>query len=172
MKKYITLFVILFVSLQIFCAGCGYTNTEEESYIRVHVRGDSDSREAQAVKRQVAAVIEYYLADLLEDAGSYDEAYDAIKERRDTISALASAALRRKGCGYGATATFGRETFTERTADGVTLPAGEYDALIVKLGSGGGDNWWGIVYPTTCFPVSSEPVQYKSLLREIAGGGK
>ena len=59
----------------------------------------------------------------------------------------------------------------ERDYDNVTLEAGVYDALIIELGSGLGDNWWCIVYPPLCFVNKSENnvhnIQYQSYLMKI-----
>ena len=151
---------VLFVFVQIFCAGCGYTNTVDK-LLRVHVRGDSDSAEAQAVKREVAEVVDEYLARILSDAVGYDRTKEAISEHLADIERVAAAALRSRGCGYGATATFDESYFAERACGDTVVPAGYYDALIVRLGSGGGDNWWGVVYPRT---ELAEKVSYKSLI--------
>ena len=51
--------------------------------------------------------------------------------------------------------------------DGVTLEAGVYDALILELGTGKGDNWWCVVYPPLCFTGGNANVIYKSKIAEI-----
>ena len=43
------------------------------------------------------------------------------------------------------------ENFPTRVYGDYTLPAGEYSALIIRLGRGEGDNWWCVVYPPLCF---------------------
>ena len=45
------------------------------------------------------------------------------------------------------------------------MEAGLYDALIVRLGVGDCDNWWGIVYPQTDAPAGGGV--YKSLIAEV-----
>ena len=45
--------------------------------------------------------------------------------------------------------------------------AGEYTALIVRLGRGEGDNWWCVVYPPLCFAATNSDVVYKSKIKEI-----
>jgi stage II sporulation protein R len=49
----------------------------------------------------------------------------------------------------------------------LTLEEGVYDALIIELGSGTGDNWWCVIYPPLCFTSSTASVQYRSAIYEI-----
>ena len=39
------------------------------------------------------------------------------------------------------------EKFPTRSYEELTLGAGVYDAIIIELGSGEGDNWWCVAYP-------------------------
>ena len=61
------------------------------------------------------------------------------------------------------------EEFPTRVYEGVTLEAGVYDALIVELGTGKGDNWWCVIYPPLCFSgeATGNNVQYRSRIWEI-----
>ena len=40
-----------------------------------------------------------------------------------------------------------------------TLPAGDYQALRISIGSGSGQNWWCMMYPALCIPAAAEPEQ-------------
>jgi hypothetical protein len=42
-----------------------------------------------------------------------------------------------------------------------------YDALILELGTGEGDNWWCVVYPPLCFGGGNCKIEYKSKISEI-----
>ena len=46
--------------------------------------------------------------------------------------------------------------FTTREYDRLILPAGEYTALRITLGSGEGHNWWCVIFPQLCLPAVSE----------------
>lgn len=41
--------------------------------------------------------------------------------------------------------SLGISSFDERTIDGLTIPAGLYPALIIRLGDAQGKNWWGLI---------------------------
>lgn len=65
------------------------------------------------------------------------------------------------------------EHFPTRVYDGVTLPEGDYESLILYLGSGEGDNWWCVAYPPLCFSsAGGANVAYKSLILEKSANGK
>ena len=68
---------------------------------------------------------------------------------------------------YSSAVFVGKSYFPEREYDGYIFPEGQYDALIIELGSGTGDNWWCVVYPPLCFVSSNTKVVYKSKLVEI-----
>ena len=46
--------------------------------------------------------------------------------------------------------------FDERVYGDITMPAGEYRALRVKIGSAQGHNWWCVMYPPLCLPAACE----------------
>ena len=83
------------------------------------------------------------------------------------IEEVCTKALEARGYTYGARAEIRREEFPTRVYDGVTLEAGIYDALIVELGTGEGDNWWCVIYPPLCFTAANGDVEYRSLIYDI-----
>ena len=51
----------------------------------------------------------------------------------------------------------------------MTFPAGDYEALRVKIGESKGRNWWCVMYPTLCFVDSTYqivPEESKEKLKE------
>ena len=78
--------------------------------------------------------------------------------------------LAQNGFAYTSDAQLKKEIFPTRSYDGIVFEQGEYDALVVNLGSGKGDNWWCVVYPPLCFvggELTGGGVVYKSKLEEI-----
>ena len=52
------------------------------------------------------------------------------------------------------------------------MGAGVYDAIIIELGSGQGDNWWCVAYPPLCFVTADgdgDSIQYKSIFSKWFG---
>ena len=136
-------------------------------YLRIHIRADSNEATAQAVKYSVRDKVVEYLTPVVAECPTKTDAMLGVESRLHSIAEVATDVLREKGYGYSATAELETETFPTRVYDGYTLPAGEYSALIIRLGSGQGDNWWCVVYPPLCFTSASENVIYKSKIVEI-----
>ena len=142
--------------------------TEQSRYLRMHIRADSNEEKAQSVKYYVRDKLVEFLTPLVASYQTKEQALDGVQRNISTLSAVATRALRDRGFSYGATAELTKESFPTRVYDGYTLPAGEYTALIVRLGRGQGDNWWCVVYPPLCFSApQGENVIYKSKIKEI-----
>ena len=163
--KIISLFVvcaIFFCVLPIFSA-CTGNNRYDGQLLRLHIRANSNSELDQAVKLKVRDEVNKYIADNV-DKSTFDDAYADIGERLDDISALADGVLRANGYYYGAKAKLANEYFPTRMYNDVTVPEGNYDALIIELGDALGDNWWCVVYPPLCY---GEGFKYKSFFAEL-----
>ena len=138
-----------------------------EEYLRIHIRADSNKKEAQEVKYLVRDRVVEYLTPLVTTCDTKEKAMQGVEERLQEISLIATKVLKENGFYYGATAVLEREVFPTRVYGEVTLPAGEYSALILRLGKGEGENWWCVVYPPLCFASKDTDVIYKSKIVEI-----
>ncbi len=147
-------------------AGAG-ENSQTAAYLRVHIRANSNGAEDQAVKYEVRDGVVEYLTPVVAECETKAAAIDAIEARLGEIETVAEGILEENGYFYGARASVRKEEFPTRVYDGATLPAGVYDALILELGTGEGDNWWCVVYPPLCFTGGRANVVYKSKILEI-----
>ena len=138
-----------------------------EEYLRIHIRADSNEDRAQAVKYTVRDGVVDYLTPLVADYTTQKQAVRGIAKNLDGIRLVAEKILQQAGFSYGAAVEIKTENFPTRVYGSYTLPAGEYTALIVRLGRGEGDNWWCVVYPPLCFAATSADVVYKSKIKEI-----
>ena len=142
--------------------------SEQSAYLRIHIRADSNEAEAQAVKYRVRDEIVEYLTPLVANYQTKTEAVQGVAAHLDDIEEIAKKLLKEQGFSYGAEAEIKKESFPTRIYDDFTLPAGEYSALILRLGAGKGDNWWCVVYPPLCFAApTGQNVIYKSKIKEI-----
>jgi len=172
MKKIIALisalFIVIIGAVVMFKAD-GKEN--ESSYLRVHIRANSNSEADQSVKYTVKAAVVDYLTPLLVDAVTFERAYNIIDAHLTDIEKVANAVLKENGFNYGSKARLNEEYFPTRSYSELTLENGYYDALILELGTGEGNNWWCVVYPPLCFIGSegnnSSNIRYKSKLVEI-----
>lgn len=89
------------------------------------------------------------------------------------IESIANAVLVSEGFTYTAHAKIDNEYFPTRTyemeEEDLTLVEGYYDALILELGTGTGNNWWCVVYPAFCFTKTNnfDNIVYISKIWEI-----
>lgn len=166
MKK---IFLPVFIIISLLClAALPFTGcAAENDPIRIHIRADSDSDADQAVKYVVRDEIVNYLTPLLAGARGRNEAYRLVRAHVRDAERIAENVLTSCGFGYGAKAYFSREMFPDRSYGDVTYPAGEYDALVIELGSGSGANWWCVAYPPLCFYGEDGSIRYASIIAEL-----
>ena len=111
-----------------------------------------------------------FLTPLLADATDKNKAKQIVMQNQQNICKIADDLLKDNGFDYKSSSTVQKEFFPTRSYDNFVFEQGEYDALIVNLGSGVGDNWWCVVYPPLCFvggELTGENLVYKSKLQEI-----
>ncbi|MBQ7453199.1 MAG: stage II sporulation protein R [Clostridia bacterium] len=140
------------------------------TYLRIHIRANSNAEEDQAVKLSVKEKIVDFLTPILADCKTLERAHSAIKNNLNRIEYVANQELGRQGFSYVAHARLNDEFFPTRAYGDLVLDEGLYDALIVELGQGIGNNWWCVVYPPLCFvgaEGSGENIVYKSKIMEI-----
>jgi stage II sporulation protein R len=143
------------------------TGKESADYLRIHIRANSNGAEDQRVKYLVRDNVVAYLTPLVANCANKAEATEMVQNNLDEISSIARNTLEQNGFPYGAAAEIRREEFPSRIYGEYTLEAGEYDALILELGSGEGDNWWCCIYPPFCFTAGNGNVVYRSAIAEI-----
>ncbi|MBR2988768.1 MAG: stage II sporulation protein R [Clostridia bacterium] len=152
----------------IFCSCSVHTNLETR-LLRIHIRANSNDERDQAVKMKVKSTVSEYLTVKLDGVTDFNTAYKIIASELDCITAKANATLKANGFNYGANAKLNYEYFPTRAYEDTVVDGGYYDALIINLGSGRGDNWWCVIYPPLCFisNAKSNDFRYKSLIKEL-----
>ena len=167
--KYI-LITIACIAIALILGLSGLVGSEKEvQYLRIHIRANSNSEQDQAVKYKVKDEVVEALIPLLSQVESFEEAKSVISSNFSLIEQVANQTLRDNGYSYSSQAKLSNEYFPTRTYENVTLEEGCYDALILNLGSGQGDNWWCIVFPAFCFTQTkkSDNIVYISQIWEI-----
>lgn len=145
------------------------TSSESVQYLRIHIRANSNQECDQAVKYKVKDAVIEALIPLVSEIESFDEAKEKISQNFDLIERTADNVLLENGFAYKSRAKIDNEYFPTRTYEEITLEEGYYDALILELGSGEGNNWWCIVFPAFCFTQTkkSDNIVYISRIWEI-----
>ena len=118
--------------------------------LRLHILANSDSEEDQRLKLTVRD--ELLKSGILDGAEDLGEAEAIAQEKLPEIVELAEETLRENGCDSNVTAELADVEFDKRVYGDITMPAGTYRALRIKIGAAQGHNWWCVLYPGLCFP--------------------
>ena len=166
MKKFSITFILLSIIILLVAVGANFTSKTKTEYLRIHVRANSNQAVDQNVKYELKDKIVDYLTPYIANVNTKSGAISLLNDKKSTLQNICNAYLVAKGFTYKAKVSIKQEYFPTRIYDDLTLDAGYYDAIIVELGKGEGDNWWCVVYPPLCF-VENAPVKYRSKLLEI-----
>lgn len=147
-----------------FAQDCAQVRQE---VLRLHIPANSDSDEDQRLKLMLRDFLLEKYGSMLSCESTRDEAIEAVGQLLAQIEADCTEYLRQCGADYSARAELVDMYFTTREYESVTLPAGEYTALRVTLGSGEGRNWWCIMFPPLCLPAASVVLDEDDVLTEF-----
>ena len=128
--------------------------------LRLHVVANSDSERDQALKLLVRDAVLAEAGQYLDGVSDRESAEQALAPHLDELVRSAREALEAEGCGDVVTVAITDQWFPTKQYDGFSLPAGQYRALKVTIGKGGGRNWWCVVFPPLCLgSVTEESVE-------------
>ena len=166
-------FVLLAVGIFTLAGIClGQQNKQSnQDFLRLHIRANSNDPADQSVKHLVRQGIVDELTPLFYDVVSKKDAMLRLRDNLEFIEGIANTVLYTNGFSYTAKAGIKSEHFPTRsyttTEFSLALPEGIYDALILQLGEGTGDNWWCVIYPPLCFMENSvDSIRYQFKLLE------
>ena len=159
MKKII---VFLFVLTIIYIS-----KSEEEiiiptNSIRYRIIANSDSTKDQMLKMNIKEKLDEEILPILSDSNSIEDSRLVIKDNLDNIKNIVSKYTDDFDVNYG------KNYFPEKTYKGINYDAGNYESLVITLGSGLGKNWWCVLYPPLCLiDENTNDVEYTTLVKEI-----
>ncbi|MDD4290697.1 MAG: stage II sporulation protein R [Clostridia bacterium] len=164
-------FIFITLLLLLITAFLPSKTVKAEACIRIHIRANSNGAEDQNLKIAVRDSIVEYLCMLLADCSDKAQAQTIIDDATADIEKIANQTLYFAGADYSAHAVIRREYFERKQYGDSVFREGFYDALIIELGEGKGDNWWCVAFPPLCF-INGEyngtgKLQYKSLFAEL-----
>jgi stage II sporulation protein R len=130
--------------------------------IRFRIIADSNSLEDQTNKSIIKNEIQEELRKILSKSYSKTLTKELIVNNMNQIKTLVSAKTDDFDIKYG------YNYFPKKEYRNVVYPAGEYESLVITLGSGLGDNWWCVLYPPLCFVDENEDINnYDFYVKEI-----
>lgn len=119
---------------------------------RVHILANSDSIEDQNLKLEIRDLITTKYAPKITNCCSVDEIKCYLNGKNKEIIEDCEEIIKSRGYDYTVTFEIINMFFTTRQYESYTLPAGNYDAIRIKIGTGNGKNWWCVMYPNLCLP--------------------
>ena len=157
--------VVVFASVNL--VGCDSKNGD---VIRIHIRANSNDVCDQDIKLEVRDGVIEYITPLIAECDDSEDVKNTLNSNLKNIENIADEILFSQGYNYKSEANIKNEYFPSRDYDGITFPADYYDALIINLGTGKGNNWWCVAYPPLCFvgdDLGTNEVKYRSKILEL-----
>lgn len=130
--------------------------------IRLHVIANSDHPIDQNLKYKVRDRIVEAMGPLLSSARDIQESREITRRSLPTIAALAQETVQQEGFDYEVRTEVGRFDFPTRLYGDRYVPAGNYEAVRVVIGTGEGANWWCVLFPPLCFVGTTSGATYIS----------
>ena len=170
MKKFVAIIIAFFaiigtVALVKFLGND--TKEADTEFLRIHVRANSNSQTDQNVKYIVKDEVVRFITPYAAQCTDKGKAIEVISSILPQIEEVCDRVLKANGFSYKSKASVRAEEFPTRVYGDLTLESGIYDALIIELGSGTGDNWWCVIYPPLCFTSGTADVKYRSAIWDI-----
>ena len=166
-KTKIILILIALLFLYTITCALGYSQAVSsdisDSVFRLHVLANSNSEEDQALKYKVRDNLLNYMNNICSDCKTKEEAINIVTEYKEKFRDIAIKTIRDEGYSYDVNIEIGNFEFPTKQYGDISLPAGYYDALRVKIGDAEGQNWWCVMFPSLCFiDISSGVVPEES----------
>lgn len=167
-KNFIIGAIFLLLSFAVLLTACDIPRDLSDDVVRIHIRANSNSEIDQSVKLKVRDEVTEYLTYTLDGCETKKDALRRLNEVKDEIAVIANKALYDSGFDYKTTVSVKNDYFPERKYGDYVFPEGYYDALMIYLGEGVGDNWWCVAFPPLCFlpDDDGEGIEYKSWVKE------
>ncbi|PIC64685.1 stage II sporulation protein R [Sporosarcina sp. P13] len=135
--------------------------TNEATQFRI--LANSNTVADQQVKQQVQTII----APLLEQAISHSATTQQMKEQLHVLEPKIIELATQQTNGLPVTIEYGAALIPPKRIGFAIQQQGVYDAYVLKIGKGKGDNWWCALFPNVCYPeeatvaeTEEEPVTF------------
>lgn len=163
---------LIFISLLLLVV-YGVFNTQNQEIIipdtsiRLRVIPNSNQPIDISIKEQVKTYLEQDIYTILKNTPDIESARSTINNSIPQIKDSVQNIFTTNNYHKPYQINFGNNYFPEKTYQGVTYPAGEYESLVITIGKGEGDNWWCVLFPNFCLADISEDTEYKSYIYEL-----
>ena len=137
--------------------------------IRFRVIANSNSNIDQQTKLKIKEELEKNIFEDLKNKKSIYETRSTLTKNLPKYEELVSSNLSNN---EKFTINYGINYFPEKEYKGVKYKEGNYESLVVTLGSGKGKNWWCVLFPPLCLldvkeKEENKKIEYKFFVKEL-----
>ena len=136
--------------------------------IRFRVIANSNSASDQQEKMIIKDQVEKEVYALINGAQNAKEVRSLIEDNLDMIEEIVEEYQVPYQIHYG------NNYFPSKYYKGITYPAGNYESLVITLGSGAGKNFWCVLFPPLCLLENTEEdisdVDYRLYVKKLLSG--
>nr|WP_090891878.1 stage II sporulation protein R [Evansella caseinilytica] len=122
-----------------------------EESIRLRILANSNSPVDQTVKREIRNAVNAQITEWVEHIKDIEEAREIIRENLEDLNEIVAQQLAAAGSKESFQISLQKTSFPTKLYGNRLYPAGEYEAVLITLGDGNGDNWWCVLFPPLCF---------------------
>src|SRR5699024_8940066 len=119
--------------------------------IRLRILANSDSAEDQQIKHLIRDEVNKEISSWVQHINDINVARELIETNISKVEETVARVLSEQGSAHTVDVRYGSNiTFPVKLYDNFLYPAGEYEAVLITLGSGEGSNWWCVLFPPLC----------------------
>ena len=152
--KYIFILILLlfcFILTSISSYASTVSQNLSSNFFRLHILANSDSKLDQDLKLKVRdAIIEHMNSQNFSNTNK-SEVINSVRNNLEIYKQIAEDTIEEAGFYYPVSIEIGNFYFPTKIYGNISLPAGYYDALRIKIGNAEGQNWWCSLFPPLCF---------------------
>jgi|SRR5690625_302604 len=120
--------------------------------IRLRILANSDKSEDQQIKHTIRDRVNAEITEWVEEMTNIDDARELIEQRINRVQTIAENVIQEEGLSEDVHVTYDKEvTFPRKLYGSYLYPEGEYEAILITIGEGKGENWWCVLFPPLCF---------------------
>lgn len=138
--------------------------------LRVHIISNSNTQKDMDIKYAAREAMFAYFEQNVDKIATKDAMIQFVTENEEAFTKAISVGVESQGVEYGVNIDISNEEFPIRLYGETLVANGDYDALIITLGEGKGDNWWCVAFPSFCVTKKTqdkEKVIVKSRIVEL-----
>ncbi|MGM9988826.1 MAG: stage II sporulation protein R [Bacillaceae bacterium] len=159
MKKAIVIYlIVVIVAIQVSSLYSGKNVSANEQKvipkeaIRLRILANSDLPGDQALKHRVRDEVNASITNWVKDVTEIETGRKIIQSHLPEIEKIIAKTLKEAGSNQTFTVEFRKNVqFPTKLYGNFLYPAGDYEAILITLGDGEGENWWCVLFPPLCF---------------------